>query len=177
MWDLFQRWFVRPKTTASVAEEEVLRLQGEAQTLRLDLQERNRLITTLQSDLERHRRGVSAQLAEAIQTRMEQIVTATASPIVQLLTQAHLLEVENRPVQVRDVLAVARRLIRILEEQGLILEGHVGETLAYDPNHHEPLNSAEELTPGQLVSVRFVGVTYRDKVLRKAGVERAGTVP
>jgi len=177
MRGLFRRWLDRLNSTRRGGDEQILFLQREAQGLRLELEERTRLVTVLQGDLERCRREASSQSAEAIQTRMEQLLTAAASPVVQLLTQVYLLEVEQRPIQARDVFAVARRLIRVLEDEGLALEGRVGDVSAFDPNHHEPLRGEDALTSDQSVRVRFLGVRYLGKVIRKAGVEPAGATP
>jgi molecular chaperone GrpE (heat shock protein) len=70
------------------------------------------------------------------------------------------------------VLTVARRLVRALEDNGLTVEGSVGERVPFDPDHHEPLSADVSLQAGQMVVVRFVGVAYRGKLLRKAGVEQ-----
>jgi molecular chaperone GrpE (heat shock protein) len=83
--------------------------------------------------------------------------------------------VEGKPVQARDVLIVARRLVRVLEDAGLTLEGQVGETIQFDPNRHEPLQSQGGIMPGQAGVVRFVGVGFHGKLLRKAGVTAGRT--
>jgi molecular chaperone GrpE (heat shock protein) len=150
----------------------VLALQREAQTLRLELEEKERSVTNLKRELERQRSGESTRVAEAVQVQMERLLTDAAAPVTQLVTQAHLLEVEGKPVQTKDVLAVARRLARVLEDEGLTLEGNVGATVPFDPNHHEPLGGDTALTSGQAIVVRFVGAAYRGKILRKAGVEK-----
>jgi molecular chaperone GrpE (heat shock protein) len=143
---------------------------SERQSLRLELQERNQLVAQLKQDLDRQRSGASAQLNQAAQAQFEQLLAETAGPVAQLVTQAHLLEVEGKPVSARDVLVVARRLVRILEDHGLTLEGQVGETVQFDPNRHEPLQSQVTLTANQEVTVRFVGAAFHGKLLRKAGV-------
>ena len=130
-------------------------------------------MANLKEELERQRSGASARVDEAVQAQMERLLADAAAPVAQLLTQAHLLEVEGKPVQARDVLAVAKRLVRTLEDNGLTLEGSVGETTPFDPNRHEPLSADASPAEGQPVVVRFVGVAYQGKLLRKAGV---GTV-
>jgi molecular chaperone GrpE (heat shock protein) len=122
--------------------------------------------------LERQRGGESARVAEAVQEQVERLLSDAAAPVTQLLTQAHLLEVEGKPVQAKDVLAVAKRLVRALEDNGLTLEGSVGETVPFDPNRHEPLSGDAALMPGEAVVVRFVGVSYQGRVIRKAGVAK-----
>jgi molecular chaperone GrpE (heat shock protein) len=155
------------------ADETVMDLRREAQSLRLELSEREDLIAKLKEDLERQRDGAGARVDESVQAQVEQLLAGAAAPVSQLLTQAHLLEAEGRPVQARDVMAVAKRLVRIFEDNGLELVGSVGETAQFDPNQHEPLGANASPAPGDRVVVRFVGVAYRGKLLRKASVEKA----
>jgi molecular chaperone GrpE (heat shock protein) len=147
-----------------------LALKREAQELRLRLEERSRQLAALQNERERQQAGEEARVAEAVQAKVERLLAEAAAPATQLLTQAHLLEAEGKPVQARDVLAVARRLVRVLEEEGLTLDGRPGERVAFDPNRHAPLAGGAP-APGAAVVVRFAGAGYRGRVLRKAGVE------
>jgi molecular chaperone GrpE (heat shock protein) len=147
-------------------------LQRETQRLRLQVEEYGRELKTLQEALERYEKGESARTAEAVRAQAERLMAELAAPVAQLLTQAHRLEIEGEPVQAKDVLAAASRLVRALEGEGLRPEGRVGETAGFDPNRHEPLGGDAALTPGQQVIVRFVGVSYRGRLIRKAEVER-----
>jgi molecular chaperone GrpE (heat shock protein) len=147
--------------------ERILELEGNLQSLRLELAEQKRTTEKLKLELERQRGGESARLAAA---QVEKLLSDVATPISQLLTQTHLLKVEGRPVQASDVLAIAARLVRALEDHGLTIEGAIGQSVAFDPNHHEPLSIEEELQPGQEVVIRMVGLAYRGKLLRRAGV-------
>jgi molecular chaperone GrpE (heat shock protein) len=165
---LLRRWFGRPGQSA--AEGPALRRERAAQALRLELQERERVIAALQADLERLRRGEGERVAAAVQAERERLLTDAAAPVAQLLTQAHLLEVEGKALQARDVLAVARRLVRLLEGEGLTTEGRVGAAVAFDPNRHEPLGGDFTPRPGQSVVVRIVGVSCQGRVLCKATV-------
>ncbi len=167
MLKLLKRWFGRSQQAEG---EALLRERSEVQALRLELQERERMLATLKSDLERLRRGEQERIEEGVQAQRERFLTEAAGPVAQLLTQAHLLEVEGKPVEVRDVLAVARRLVRLLEDEGLTPEGQVGSTVPFDPDRHEPVGG--ELTAGQPAVVRFVGLTCRGRRVRKAGVTR-----
>jgi molecular chaperone GrpE (heat shock protein) len=162
-----------PAEAEPPADDHALALEREAQGLRLDLKEREQLVANLMRELERQRNGESARITEAVQSRFEKMMADVAAPAAQLLTQAHLLEVEGKPVQAKDVLAVAKRLMRSLEDEGLKLEGGVGETASFDPNRHEPLSGQGALTRGQAVVVRFAGVSYRGRLIRKAGVDDA----
>jgi molecular chaperone GrpE (heat shock protein) len=165
MLKLLRRWFRRPP---GAEDDAALRQRSEAQAQRLELQEREHVIAALTADLERQRRGEEERIAQALHAHRERFLADAAGPVAQLLTQAHLIDVEGKPVQARDVLAVARRLVRLLEDEGLLAEGQVGATVPFDPDRHEPAGG--ELAPGQFAVVRFVGLTYRGRVLRKAGV-------
>lgn len=140
--------------------------------LRLELRERERDVAALKAELERRRAGEESRLSEAAALQWERLVTDAAGPVAQLLTQAHLLEAEEKPVQARDVLAVARRLVRVLQEAGLGVEEEVGRRVSFDPNRHEALSSEARLAPGEEVEVRVVGISYRGRVLRRAGVRK-----
>src|SRR5436190_18008659 len=141
--------------TAADADERLLALAREAQGLRLQLQEHASRLTALREECDRLREGEEARVAEAVRGRLEGLLTEAAGPVAQLLTQAHLAEVEHKPVQVRDELAVARRLVRVLEAEGMTLEGQVGAQATYDPDCHAPLGG-DTIAPGQPVVIRFV---------------------
>jgi len=166
---VFKRWFASFKKPESA--EAVLDLERDIQQLRLELDERGREIAQLKAEVQRQRNGASARVTAELQTQLERLLRDAAAPVAQMLTQAHLLEVEGRPVQARDVLMVARRLLRVLEDHGLMMLGEIGETVAFDPNFHDPLNVSTTPRPGQAVMVRVVGMTFQGKVLRKAGVD------
>jgi molecular chaperone GrpE (heat shock protein) len=153
------------------ADERMAELERQAQSLRLDLEEQEQVAAQIKKELDRLHGVSNAQVAEAVQAQVERLLSDAATPVVQLLTQAYLLE-NDRPVQARDVLAVARRLVRVLQDNGLTVEGSVGERVPFDPDHHEPLSADVSLQAGQMVVVRFVGLAYRGRLLRKASVEQ-----
>jgi len=163
--------FGRKQQATAVEDKRLLKLERDAQSLRLEMEECDRIVESLKKELERQRSNESARIAEAAQAQIEQLLSEIAAPVSQLLTQAYLLEVEGKPVQAKDVLAVAKRLVRALEDNGLKVEGRVGERAPFDPEYHEPLSSDLSPKPGQPVAVRFVGFSYRGKNIRKANVE------
>ena len=161
-----------PPPVSTPADERLLEAEREVQELRLEAQERERQADSMRADLERSRQGEAARVSEAVEVRIEQLLAQAATPAAQLMVQAHLLEAEGKPVEARDVLAVAKRLVTALAEAGLAFEGAVGETAAYDPDRHEPLGGPA-LTLGQTVVVRVPGCSYRGRLLRRAGVDGA----
>lgn len=158
-------------TTVADQAERVLTLEKEAQSLRMELDARERSLINLKQELERLRTRQGQVVAETVAAQMEGLFSDLAGPASQILTQADLLENQSKPVQARDVLSVARRMARAAERHGLVFEGKIGEPAVFDPNRHTPINNSAALEPGQAVTVRFVGASYQGKVIYKAVVE------
>lgn len=157
--------------TAADQAERLLGLQKEAQSLRIELDARDRSLANLKQELERQRARQDQVVLETVTARMEGLLSDLAGPASQILTQADLLENQAKPVQARDVLSVARRMVRAVERHGLTFEGKIGEPEVFDPNRHTPINNSAALQPGQPVTVRFVGASYQGKIIYKAVVE------
>lgn len=163
---LSRLWSLQP----SLHKPDDLAAESQAQALRLELTEAQQTIQRLKDDLERQRLNSQALQAEQTQAQMEDLLHSLAAPAAQFITQIHLSEIQEKPIQARDVLAVAQRLVRILQEAGLTPEGTLDERLPFDPDRHEPLSAAHSPSTGQIVRVRFVGFRYHGKLLRKASV-------
>jgi molecular chaperone GrpE (heat shock protein) len=164
----------RSKTNAQprAAElEHLLTLENELQSLRIDLEGREQHITSLQQEIERMRARQDQMQDDVTTSRLEALFSDLASPASQILTQAHLVEQQGKPVQAADVLAVARRFIRALERHGVNFEGQISEQVAYDPNRHTLMQQASATRPGEMVKIQFSGVVYRSKMIYKAIVE------
>lgn len=159
-----------PKEGAAPAGDRLLDADREVQALRLELAEQDRALAGLKEELERRRAGESARVAEALAGRLEALAGNAAGPAVQIVTLAHL-EEEGKPVAAKDALSLARRLVRALEDQGMALEGRIGEQVPFDPNRHEPLSAETALAPGAPAVIRVPGVSIQGKVVRKASVE------
>jgi molecular chaperone GrpE len=175
MANLIKKWidgFRKRQEQDFLPKEGALEQASEAQHLRLELEERERQLELLKNEVARLR--VSAQeLTEAARSaQMERLLAESAAPVAQIMTQAYLLEVQGRPLQTRDLLAVTRRLVQVLEEQGMQVVGKIGEIQPFDPDRHEPMASGLSIEPGTPVTIRFVGIAYRDHLLKKMGVER-----
>lgn len=141
-------------------DDVTLRLQNEAQALRLELAERDRVIARWEAE----RNGDASGAARA-RVEVERLLAGMATPLVQLATQSQLDGVDTG-----SVLAVARSLLRAVEEEGLELVGQVGAVEPYDPARHEPLGETAP-APGTSVVIRFVGLSYGGEILRTAVVE------
>lgn len=174
MKNLFANLFSRPAAAPAPAvldREEMLSAQREIQSLKMDLEQRDKQIRILEGEIDRMRAGQQKLIEETVAARMEALFTDLAGPGSQILTQADLLENQARSLEARDVLAIARRMVRALERHGVTFEGKIGDPVGFDPNRHTPLNAAVQLRPGQPSVVRFVGARYKDKIIYKAVVE------
>jgi molecular chaperone GrpE (heat shock protein) len=146
-------------------------LEREVQSLRAMLEDQDRIIAKLTSELKQHRSEAEFRLKRSAQAVIEKIAVELAAPVAKLNSQAYVVEEQNHPLNVRDVLGVAKQFIQIFQSFGLRLEGYVGEMTPFDPDHHMPLKQDVSLSQGDPVVIRFVGVAFRGKLLRKAGVE------
>jgi molecular chaperone GrpE (heat shock protein) len=159
------------ETALETAGGGLLELQKETQLLRIELETREQSIAALKQEIERLRLRQEQMIAETVAARLGGLFNDLAGPASQILTQADLLERQDRPVQARDVLAVARRMVRALERYGISFDGQAGQQVAYDPNRHAPITSGAAPTSGQMVTIRFAGVMYQGKTIYKAMVE------
>lgn len=172
---MFQRLFKGPKPRSATEPlpSEVLELQRQVQTFRLEAAARAADVERLKLDLERARRGAESQAEATVQQQISAVMRDVATPAAHLLTQAHLLEVAEQPVRAVDVVAIAKRLLHALEDHGLTIESAIAATVTFDPDRHTVLGSTVAPRAGEAVIVRVPGIAYRGVVLHKAGVERA----
>jgi molecular chaperone GrpE (heat shock protein) len=145
-------------------------MQNAVQGLRLDVEARDRTILELRQEVDRLRSRATEDARDQAGVQLEQLMKAVSNPVSQLLTQAHLLECEGKPIQAKDVLAVARRLVAALEAEGLTIEGGPAVRAAFDPNRHEALSGEHQLSHGKPAVIRFAGISFRGRLLRKASV-------
>jgi len=151
--------------------DDLLSLRQQLQSARLELEARDRGLQTLSAELEALRARQDERARESAGNQLESVLKDAAVPPAQLVAQAYLLEQQGKPVQARDILNVARRLLRALEKHGLVLEGQPGAQISYDPDRHSPLSAETHLVNGQRAVVRFPGVSFGGKVLARAAVE------
>jgi molecular chaperone GrpE (heat shock protein) len=170
MWKFFRSTVESELPTPPTPAPDSTGSPSELRRLQLEVAERDRTITTLRGDVDRLTANQLRQINDAIDSRLETVFSDTASVISQLLMQADLIENGATQVPAKDVLRLARRLIRALEDAGIELQGSVGQRMVFDPNLHEALSTDEVIKRGQDVIVRLVGVAYKGRVLRKSGV-------
>lgn len=152
-------------------DAETLALRRDLQALRLQLGEHQETIERLKREIEILRAREETHARELVEFKLEGLFADIASPAAQLLTQAHLLEHERKPVEARDVIAVGKRLLRVLADSGLKEEGRFQESVPFDPNRHEPLGE-QAIRPGEPVVVQFVGFSFQGKIICRARVKK-----
>lgn len=159
------------KGLSSTTAPDPLNALSQIRALQMELDARNQHIAHLTAEIERLKERQETIVEETVQSRIEALLGDLSGSASQVLTQSDLLESQGKPVQARDVLAVARRMVRVLERHGMTIEGQVGGQAAFDPNRHTLMNSDAAILPGAPVTIRFVAVSYRGKILHKALVE------
>lgn len=164
------RFFKRKPIEQPTTSDSLLDLEKEVQRLRLDLAESQHKVEQFKDELERSHNRAKQDRATATAAQFERLFSDLAAPAAQLHTQIYMVDNEGKILQARDVLVVAKSLLRSLQNQGLVFAGQVGECVAFDPNLHEPLSLQDQPQPGQQSILRFVGVSYQGRLLKKAGV-------
>jgi len=163
-----------PASSPLEKNEVILGLERKIGEFQLDLNERDKTINQLKQDLKKEQQKKKQDVSEIVEDKIERLISEVATPVSQLITQAHLIEKENKTVQVKDVLCVARSFIRALETNGLKFEGSVGENVIFNPNLHEALSGSDSFSDNQQVKIRFVGIKYEGKIVRKARTQPIG---
>jgi len=176
MWKKLTALFNNQPTTNSNTAEDCLALKQQVQSLKLEISEREQTIAGLKNSLEKLRTGENNLASEKAKAQIENVMADASAPASQLLTLAHMSEIEGKIVQVRDVITVARRLIRALENHGLEIGVEVGEIVAFDPNRHHALDQEVGFKPDEPVQIRFSSIAFQGKLLRKAGVSAVPTI-
>jgi molecular chaperone GrpE (heat shock protein) len=154
----------------------VLRLERELQESRLELAQRGDQVQRLHGELDRARAAAADEATRRAEAEIERLVAAIGAPLTQWVTQAHLQRTGTARIQVEDVLDVGTRLVRSLGDFGVDTISAVGEVVPFDPDRHDPLSMAAAPETARPVVVRMVGLAYRDRVVRKAGVDIADGV-
>jgi molecular chaperone GrpE (heat shock protein) len=151
--------------------ERVERLEREIQSMRAMLEDQDKVIAKLTNELQQHRKEAEFRVMRSAQAVIEKLMADVASSVTKLNSQIYVVEKQNRPLNVRDVLEVFKQILSVFQKYGLRLEGVVGELTSFDPDHHIPLKKDFPVVEQEPVVVRFVGVAYRGKLLSKARVE------
>ncbi|WP_017295442.1 hypothetical protein [Geminocystis herdmanii] len=173
MINWLKKLFSSPTVTSNdESSEKIITLETKLQQLKLELVDRTHTINSLQQKLQRQEEKESIQLQEKILGEKEKLFNQIASPISQLITQKYLLEVEEKPVQAKDILLVVKRLINVFEMEGLTFIGEVGEITNFEPNYHQSLNSNIDINRGDKVIIKIVGISYQNQVIKSSIVEK-----
>ncbi len=146
------------------------------QTLRLELQEREREVSRLKELLEQQQARGTEQVEAAGQAQLESLLADISVPLTLLLAQQ---QPGGETAAAERQLGVARQLldqlVRSLADHGWQPYGTVGQMVDYDPDRHQPLSETGGLTTGQPVLIRWPGATYHGRIVRKAGVTAGGS--
>ena len=170
---MFRNIASRLKRKARVNPDQAsfLELSSQLQNLKLDLEEKSQAIQRLSETIERLRLEGSIRAQENADAQMEALGVSIATPLSQLLTQLDMIENQGKTIPQEDVFALVKKLIKGLLAHGFEVPGSIGQNTVYNPALHAPLSGTTPIALGQPVKIRFVGVHYKSKALRKALVE------
>lgn len=167
-----------------LGDDRLLALQAENQQLKLALEQAQAQTRRLQDNLARQKESAAAGQAAAVRAGTAALLTELARPAAQFLTQIYLAE-QGKTLHPQDALAVARRMLRVLQNAGVEIREAVNTQTEYNPDCHQALSAdaaQAPLQPGQAVLVRTPGLVLRqpgadpsqtELRLVKAGVEAA----
>jgi len=147
-------------------------LQRETQSLKLELEERDKMLAAAHNDLSVLQKNAESQTDRMIRERMEQLFVDLGAPLAQAVTQDYLSSAQGKTIQPKDLLAVTRRFVGCLKSHGLELMGTIGEATDFDPKIHESLSLDEKIEQGERVTIRMVGLSFMGKILRRIAVSR-----
>jgi molecular chaperone GrpE (heat shock protein) len=159
----------------SAENERLLGLERDLQSVRLELEETKLLLNATRHDLDLLGRQSDATRAHDVRGQFEKLFQALAGPATQLMAQNYMLNVRGKALKAQDIQASCNRLLGILQNHGLEIQGSIDETVHFDQNFHEPLALGEAVKDGDEVVIRMSGISYHGKVLRRAAVTKAST--
>ncbi len=146
--------------------------ERQLQAVRLERDEALAKLQRVTDELQRTRQRASNESQQLSALRLEAVFRTVAGPAAQIMAQNELHRA-GCEIALPDALRLARQLVRVLETEGLRIEGQAGEVVAYDERLHEPLADVR-IAPGEPVVIRIGGVWFEETHLRKAGVEPQG---
>lgn len=156
-----------PPATASSAE---------AARLRLDLEERNQRIASMQKEYETLEAARRRAASEAAAEQEEKVIKSLLRPLSNLATLMDLADSGNE-IAVSDLVALGRSLEKELGRFGLERIGRTGEHIAFDPTLHQRM-SGGTVAAGDDVAIAVPGFRLGSKVLTRAMVtSRANAAP
>jgi len=122
--------------------------------------------------LEQEFKRLQEQLAQQPELLTQDFHYQTYKQLEPLLVQyptACYLAAQNPQWPARQLVPLFNGLNQLLQRWHITALGTVGSALPFDPQEHQ---SQEELIPGELVYIRFVGYCTPERLLKRASVSR-----
>ena len=135
--------------------------------MRLELDETKQLLTAARHDLDLLNKQAEVNRQQDLRGQLEKMFAEIALPAAQVLVQEQMLNKEQKLLKAEDIQATSNRLLRVLQNHGLVVEGTIGSTVSFDHNFHQPLALEEGIQHGDAVVIRMCGISYHGKVLRR----------
>lgn len=171
MLSFFKRLFGPGSEPDNTATATVLRLESSLQAVSMDLAEKVKEIELLKLELQRKDSKSSVTVNSLVSSELESLFSELAPTVSQIVTMDYLLNVESKPLQAKDSIKVAMRLVHSLQEKGLELKGEIGQQVGFDSNLHEMVSLGDSATQeGDSVTVRMPAVLFKGSLLKKIAV-------
>ncbi len=129
-----------------LGDDRLLALQAENQQLKLALEQAQAQTRRLQDNLARQKESAAAGQAAAVRAGTAALLTELARPAAQFLTQIYLAE-QGKTLHPQDALAVARRMLRVLQNAGVEIREAVNTQTEYNPDCHQALSADAAQAP------------------------------
>jgi molecular chaperone GrpE (heat shock protein) len=154
--------------SARAHQDEILSLKRQLAEAVLELRESQAIVAAQKSVIED---SVTARTI-CDTDHMEDLFTALAAPASQLRVQAFLMN-GGKELTGQSVMALAGQFVTLVERAGLEPVGSIGDRVEYDPALHQPLSAQASILDRESVIIKFVGYTYRGRVIRRCLVQKA----
>jgi molecular chaperone GrpE (heat shock protein) len=169
------QWINRLIRSLSIQKdrEDPILSQNDTKKLELENQDLKKEVDILQNEVLRLRSQTKTMVGSSQSAWAEALFSDLASLVSQAELIKYLNEVEKKEVKVSDTILLLDRILKILRAHGLELFGEIASILPFDPSRHMPISSAAVFRVSQPVRIRFHGIAYQGKILRKAGVDES----
>jgi molecular chaperone GrpE (heat shock protein) len=128
-------------------------------------------VRALKQEYERLQQRLESQQSEIRQAVQLDAIAQIESWLLQWPTAVNAVQ-QNDTLPASRLLPLVKPLEKLLQSWHITRIGEVGETVAYDPQLHQPMSGV--LQPGDLVSIRNVGYRQGEKLLYRAKVKLIG---
>jgi hypothetical protein len=147
-------------------EAENLQLKSKVASLQLDLEEKDKTISSLKTEYQR----LKSQKDTLKEDELIYLFNQISTPLTQLNTMRVLHE-KGQEIKTKDVFTLLKTIEQEFEKRGFEKIGVVGEEVKFDSAIHQSITN-DLLEEGDNVKISFVGFKKDNKIIKKALVRK-----